>query len=158
LSRSPPDIPDESNPDMTRDPLAEKAVIGIITGGSWLPQFGASLANLAAWDAHFAGRLDPSGLRLLVQPGTNIPANRNHIVRAFLEQSTADWLWFVDDDESFAPDTLERLIMSADPVERPILSGLVYAKTANRSLPITPACSVIKWRMGANVAQPGSVL
>ncbi len=70
---------------------------------------------------------------------TNIAQGRNRVVRAFLEETDADWLWFVDTDETFPPDTLERLIASADPVERPIVSGLVFARREH-GMPVSPAC------------------
>lgn len=52
---------------------------------------------------------------------------RNSVVRQFLDQDTADWLLFVDADMVFHPDTLERLIAAADPVERPVVGGLCFA-------------------------------
>src|ERR1700753_435618 len=54
-----------------------------------------------------------------------IPESRNHLVDQLLH-SEIDWLWFVDSDVGFAADTLQRLLRVADPVERPVVSGLVY--------------------------------
>lgn len=51
---------------------------------------------------------------------------RNRIVRAFLDESDAEWLWMVDSDAGFDHDALERLIASADPVERPVVGGLSF--------------------------------
>jgi GT2 family glycosyltransferase len=56
-----------------------------------------------------------------------LPVARNKLVREFLDRPGLDWLWFVDTDQVFAPDTLERMLAAADPVERPILGALIFA-------------------------------
>jgi hypothetical protein len=68
--------------------------------------------------------------------GTHIPDARTHIVEEFLNHpAKPEWLWIVDTDASFPDDTLERLIASADPKERPIMGALAFgvrhAKDAN---------------------------
>lgn len=50
---------------------------------------------------------------------------RNEVVRQFLERD-ADWLFWVDTDMGFAPDSVDRLLAVADPVERPIIGGLCF--------------------------------
>jgi GT2 family glycosyltransferase len=52
---------------------------------------------------------------------------RNDTVHAFLTQCDADWLFWVDTDMGFAPDSVDRLLEAADPVERPIMGGLCFA-------------------------------
>lgn len=54
-------------------------------------------------------------------------AARNDAVTAFLA-SEGDWLWWVDTDMGFADDSLDRLLASADPVDRPIVGGLCFAQ------------------------------
>jgi GT2 family glycosyltransferase len=56
-----------------------------------------------------------------------IPGARNVAVRQFLERDT-EWLLWIDTDMGFAPDSLERLMQVADPVERPIVGGLCFAQ------------------------------
>lgn len=59
--------------------------------------------------------------------GTHIPTARSQIVREFLNHpAKPEWLWLVDTDATFADDCLERLIASADPVERPIVGALAF--------------------------------
>lgn len=53
---------------------------------------------------------------------------RNKAVQHFLADGKAAWLWFVDTDMGFAPDTVERLLDAADPVERPVVGGLCFAQ------------------------------
>lgn len=58
--------------------------------------------------------------------GTGIPESRNMVAKKLLE-SDCEWLFFVDADMGFAPDTLDRLMEVADPTERPIVGGLCFA-------------------------------
>lgn len=52
---------------------------------------------------------------------------RNNAVREFLKDSKADWLWWIDTDMGFLPDTVDRLLDAADPVERPVMGALCFA-------------------------------
>lgn len=52
---------------------------------------------------------------------------RNDTTNAFLTQCDSDWLFWVDTDMGFAPDSVDRLIEAADPDERPIMGGLCFA-------------------------------
>lgn len=54
-------------------------------------------------------------------------ASRNRVVTMFLDESPAEWLWWVDADMGFAHDTVDRLVECADPVERPVVGGLCFA-------------------------------
>jgi glycosyltransferase involved in cell wall biosynthesis len=51
---------------------------------------------------------------------------RNETVAYFLDQTPCTWCLFVDSDMGFAPDTLEQLLGSADPDERPIVGALCF--------------------------------
>ncbi len=51
---------------------------------------------------------------------------RNEAVRMFVDSAKSDWLFWVDTDMGFAPDTLERLLEAADPDERPIVGALCF--------------------------------
>lgn len=52
---------------------------------------------------------------------------RNSVVQQFLDTPECDWLFFVDDDMGFRPDTLDRLLDAADPEERPVVGALCFA-------------------------------
>lgn len=52
---------------------------------------------------------------------------RNLAAQHFLDKTQAEWLFFVDTDMGFEPDALERLLVAADPVERPVVGGLCFA-------------------------------
>jgi hypothetical protein len=52
---------------------------------------------------------------------------RNLLASNFLDNTEADWLLMIDTDMGFEPDALERLVLAADPVERPVVGGLCFA-------------------------------
>lgn len=52
---------------------------------------------------------------------------RNLAVEHFLNKTGAEWLMFIDTDMGFQPDAVERLLLAADPVERPVVGGLCFA-------------------------------
>lgn len=51
---------------------------------------------------------------------------RNKVVREFLK-TEAEWLFWIDTDMGYAPDTITKLLAAADPVARPIMGGLCFA-------------------------------
>lgn len=107
-----------------RDHLREKVAVaypyGVID-----PLFHASMIRLVKYDERHGKRLSTPG-SIIALRSTHLAMARNKIVRQFLE-GTEDWLLFIDTDQVFDPDIIERLIESADPVERPIVSALIMA-------------------------------
>lgn len=53
------------------------------------------------------------GGHIAMHSGVNVSSGRNEVVRRFLETS-AEWLWMVDADMEMPPDTLDRLLASAN--------------------------------------------
>lgn len=68
-----------------------------------------------------------------------IIAGRNDVTRDFLDRTRADWLWMVDADMGFAPDTLERLLASADRHDRPVMGALCFGLRRESTDPATHA-------------------
>lgn len=99
--------------------------------GEYAACFAESLADVLFSDLLGPQRIVPNGQKMakLCSAG-GIVDGRNKLTAAFLE-GECEWLWFVDSDMGFAPDTLERLIESADPVERPVLGALCFALRVN---------------------------
>jgi GT2 family glycosyltransferase len=64
---------------------------------------------------------------------------RNEIVRDFLDRTRSEWLLFVDADMGFAPDTLERLLASADRYDRPVMGALCFGLRQESTDPDTHA-------------------
>jgi hypothetical protein len=51
---------------------------------------------------------------------------RNMAAAHFLDNTPHEWLLFTDTDMGFEPDAIERLLLAADPVERPVVGGLCF--------------------------------
>lgn len=60
--------------------------------------------------------------------GPYIAQNRNVIVRRFLAETPAEWLWMLDTDIIFAPNTLPVLLSAARPASNPIVTGLYFVR------------------------------
>lgn len=76
------------------------------------------------WDS-FVHIVPPADTRVEVRVGrgANIAANRNGLTQLALEMG-ADWIWYVDDDQVFAPETLQRLLAH----RLDVVSGLYVAR------------------------------
>lgn len=59
--------------------------------------------------------------------GANVTNARNEIVEAFLDNTDADWLCFIDADMVFETDVVERLVHAAHPELRPIVGALCFS-------------------------------
>jgi hypothetical protein len=108
-----------------RDP-SEKVVIAYLHPGLVHAAFMESVLDLLVYDTAFHKRIVSGGGRLATQAGANLSGPRNGIVKRFLAYGQADWLWMVDSDMTFAPDTVERLLEFADPQTAPIVGGLCF--------------------------------
>lgn len=121
------------------------------------PRFVKSLVQLLAYDHHRGGHvLDAGGFIALGT--TNVAHGRNQIVANFLDHYEADWLWFVDTDMEFAPDTLERLLASAHPKVRPIVGALCFALMKGDRQEVVPTLYTIRDGVPArvmNLPEPG---
>lgn len=90
--------------------------------------FHDSLVNLLMFDAAGPGRVMEGGyIAVRCARSADLVEARNQAVEGFLARP-AEWLFFVDTDMGFAPDTVERLLAAANPVERPIVGGLCFAQ------------------------------
>lgn len=70
-----------------------------------------------------------------VECGIDLATGRNELTAAFLDKSTAEWLWMVDTDMGFSPDTLSRLLATADREARPVVGGLCFTMKKAHSRP-----------------------
>lgn len=102
--------------------MTSDVLLGYCDYGHWQPEFGESLVDFFLHDAmgprHIGGRCRVRG--------PYIPENRTRIVRAFLD-SPCQWLWMLDIDLAFPPQTLDALLEAADPQTRPIVAGLYFS-------------------------------
>ena len=102
--------------------------VGFLDPGEWSHCFGQSLIDLYLTDAFTSKRMVPHGkqLRDHCQAG-GIVAGRNGIAQKFLDATDCEWLFMVDSDMGFAPDTVDRLIRSAHSDKRPVVGGLCFS-------------------------------
>lgn len=107
---------------------AGTVAVGFLDPGHWSHCFGQSLIDLYLVDAFGSKRMVPHGkqLRQNAQAG-GIVSGRNKIAAQFLDATDCEWLFMVDSDMGFGPDTVDRLIASADVVERPVVGGLCFS-------------------------------
>jgi len=105
------------------------ALVGLLDAGKWSACFGLSYRDLCLYDAATSQRIvRPGGGEMRKIVGAmGVAAGRDAIARCFLDDHDAEWLWMVDTDMGFAPDTVDRLIESADPELRPVMGGLCFA-------------------------------
>jgi GT2 family glycosyltransferase len=100
------------------------------------PRFWNSYIDLLLMDAHryghICGRIDETA-------GANIVTPRNKVLREFVEQKPdAEWVLLLDDDMTFEPDLLDRLLASADKTERPIVGGLCFSLNKGEDQEVCP--------------------
>lgn len=111
--------------------------VGFLHPGHYAACFAESLLDLLFFDASQPEpRIVSHGWGKLAKKcgAAGIASGRNFLARTTLDEADAEWLFMVDSDMGFAPDTLERLIAAADPVERPVVGALCFAaKTDGRS-------------------------
>jgi glycosyl transferase family 2 len=101
-------------------------IMAFCAGGFVHTEFLQCLIDLDRYDETGPRRLRNGG-GILGQPSSvNVAGGRNEICKSFLEKTPADWLWMIDTDMTFTPDTLERLLEHADPAKAPIVGGLCF--------------------------------
>ena len=105
------------------------AVIGYVHPGTVRAEFCASLLAVC-----MEGSTRVRTVRAL-ESGPNISTPRNMLVRDFLEDNLAPWLFMCDTDMWFPADTVDRLIAAADPVERPVVGGLCWSLVQGERFP-----------------------
>jgi hypothetical protein len=108
--------------------VADEVLVAYLHPNAVSHSFSDSLMRLVAWDLAHRQRVIATGGPLMFRcgPGGLVEA-RNDVVKHFLDETTHDWLWVVDSDMGFAPDTVDRLLDAADPVARPVMGGLCFA-------------------------------
>jgi hypothetical protein len=92
-----------------------------------------SMVELIGWDVTHQARVMRGGYVSMKCATDGLVDARNKAVKLFLEERNAEWLWWVDTDMGFAPDTIDRLMEAADPVLRPIVGGLAFTQREEAS-------------------------
>lgn len=133
------------------DPRAGTVLPAYLHPGQVSQSFSDSLVRLVAY--HLGGRsvvkLGSGPLSLACGSGGLVQA-RNEVARYFLDDTDADWLFMVDADMGFAPDTVDQLVAVADPVQRPVVGALCFGVRNNEpdgmgGLKIRPFPTLYDW-------------
>lgn len=103
--------------------------VGFLHPGEYAACFAESLQDILMADVAGAQRIvsHPYGKMGKECGSGQIVAGRNKLAQVMCDESPAEWLFMVDSDMGFAPDTVERLIAAADPDERPVVGALCFA-------------------------------
>lgn len=108
-------------------------VLSTLAPGEVSLEFYRSVVNLLAWDDKHRRLILDGGGHLTIPSGPNLSGPRNSQARTFLRHD-ADWLWIVDSDMAFDPDTLDRLVDAAHPSQRPIVGALCFGQRSENGV------------------------
>ena len=139
-----PPTPRRKPPEWFTRPARQRVCIAYPHPSEVGAEFHRSMVNLTVWDAHHDGVFVGGGSHQAVSSGAQITKTRNLIVRQFLDHTDADWLWSIDADMQFEPDTLDRLLKAAHPKDRPIVGGLCFALMRGNAVEVAP--TLYGWR------------
>lgn len=116
--------------------ITGSVVPGFVDGQEWAACFGLSWTDLLLRDQATLGRIiRENGQYVRKVAGTmGVAAARNEISRFFLEHTNGEWLWMVDTDMGFAPDTVDRMVASAEANQVTILGALCFAQKLDTAL------------------------
>lgn len=104
--------------------------------------------------------LAPGAGFIQLSSGPRISAARNEVVKRFLSPDhgfDAEWLWCIDSDITFPPETLDILLEAADPEKRPVVSGICYGGGRGHIFPMVyrivdpsanegmPTATILEW-------------
>ncbi|MFE7094621.1 glycosyltransferase family 2 protein [Streptomyces erythrochromogenes] len=87
-----------------------------------------SVMRLVMYDQLHDARIVGTAGPLMISCGSgSLVESRNLAVSRWLDETPYEWLWFVDTDMGFDPDTVDRLVHAADPATRPVVGALCFA-------------------------------
>lgn len=112
--------------------------VGFLHPGRYSACFADSLEAMLFHDATHNKRIvsHPHG-KISLQVGSGgIVSGRNAVTKSFLDNSDGEWLFWIDSDMGFTEDTVDRLVDSADPQERPVVGGLAFALKQDGTKPM----------------------
>lgn len=98
----------------------EKVSVGWCDAGQVDGTFAADLFMLAG------SRRRELDMVLRVEGSALVSRSRNELVKKFLDESTAEWLWMLDADHSFSVKDFDRLCHFADRHHAPVMAGVYF--------------------------------
>lgn len=132
---APTDIPAEAHevtgrtPGGITVPSSDQAVqIAYLHSNRVSTSFHISMMNLIGFDKTIGPNvIDSMPYGVHCSGPNSLVEGRNMAVQHFLDRTESGWLMFIDTDMGFQPNSLEQLLFTADPVERPVVGGLCFA-------------------------------
>ena len=118
---------------LTPEDRATAVTVGYVHEKNIAASFHHCMIEMIGWDLAHEARIIRGGYKAWTCGTDGLVDSRNKLVAAFLEEGTADWLFWIDTDMGFAPDTIDRLMAAADPVERPVIGGLCFTQREETS-------------------------
>jgi len=112
------DLPDRS----------ESVALAYVCGNQVAYSWHVSMWQLDRYDIANHGRIVRGGLIPMRHGSDGLVEARNRVIQEFLGDDRADWLFWVDTDMAFEPDTVDRLFQAADPIERPMVGALCFSQ------------------------------
>lgn len=97
----------------------DRVAVGWIDPGKVDGEFMLSMLNL---NSSRGGRIST----MIRIGGSLLSRQRNELVTTFLDQDTAEWLFFIDSDETITPEAFDKVCAAAHEDERPIVAGLYF--------------------------------
>jgi hypothetical protein len=131
-----------------RDKVCLAYVHGTEVAHSWHSALMALVSYDVAHNQHVIG-----GGWLATKYGTGgIVQARNDTVEAFLTSTDSDWLFWVDTDMGFSPDSVDRLLEVAQVPERRVVGGLCFMQRemgpdGMGGMQVQPMPTVFKWKV-----------
>lgn len=104
--------------------VRDRVAIAWIDGGTVDGDFAVSLLNL------FTARNSRISTVIRIR-GSLLSRQRNEIVYAFLNENDAEWLFFIDSDETVTVEAFDKIVDAAHDTLRPIVAGVYFAAWSN---------------------------
>jgi hypothetical protein len=103
--------------------VRDRVAVGWIDGGQVDGLFAVSMLNL------FTAR--SARISTVIRVGGSLLARqRNEVVQTFLDKNDAEWLFFIDTDETISLESFDKLLDAAHDKDRPVVAGLYFAAWA----------------------------
>ncbi len=112
--------------------INDSTVIAFIHPGQCSAYFTTSLVGSLLYDRATSRRI--VGLKN-EWSSANVSQPRNNLTRQFLDETDAQWLWWIDADMAWEPEALDGLLEVADPETAPIVGGLCFGAFHDQLFP-----------------------
>lgn len=120
----------EATPDVQPEPddAGNAVTVAYVNSNTVTYAWHHSMIQMLGWDLANHGRLLRGGYVGIRYGSDGLAEARNLAVKEFLDDRAGDWLFWVDTDMGFAPDTVDRLLDAAHPVDRPVVGALCFSQ------------------------------